>query len=56
MRAGREKSAMEAGQRYFVRSPFRFQRAGESGGGHGRELAASVGGGRRAVFLQGLYC
>ncbi|MFM7921521.1 MAG: DUF1501 domain-containing protein, partial [Planctomycetaceae bacterium] len=31
VRAGREKSAMEAGQRYFVRSPFRFQRAGESG-------------------------
>lgn len=31
VRAGREKSAMESGQRYFVRSPFRFRRAGESG-------------------------
>lgn len=31
VREGREKSAMESGKRYFVRSPFRFRRAGASG-------------------------
>lgn len=31
VRAGKEKSAMESGQRYYVRSPFRFRKAGESG-------------------------
>ncbi|MFM8617840.1 MAG: DUF1501 domain-containing protein, partial [Opitutaceae bacterium] len=30
-REGREKSAMESGKRYFVRSPFRFRKAGASG-------------------------
>lgn len=31
VRQGKEKSAMESGQRYYVRSPFQFIRAGESG-------------------------
>ncbi|MFN9288100.1 MAG: DUF1501 domain-containing protein, partial [Planctomyces sp.] len=31
VRSGRQKSAMEAGQRYYVRSPFRFRRVGQSG-------------------------
>jgi hypothetical protein len=31
MREGPEKSAMESGKRYFVQSPFRFRKAGESG-------------------------
>jgi len=30
-RGGEQKSAMESGKRYYVQSPFRFQRAGESG-------------------------
>lgn len=30
-RGGEQKSAMESGKRYFVRSPFRFIRAGQSG-------------------------
>jgi len=30
-RAGKEKSAMESGKRYFVRSPFDFKKCGESG-------------------------
>ena len=30
-RSGEEKSAMESGKRYYVKSPFRFRRAGESG-------------------------
>ncbi len=30
-RAGKEKSAMESGKRYYVRSPFTFRKAGESG-------------------------
>ena len=30
-REGREKSAMESGKRYYVRSPFRFRKAGASG-------------------------
>lgn len=30
-RQGEQKSAMESGKRYYVRSPFRFRRAGESG-------------------------
>lgn len=30
-REGETKSAMESGRRYFVRSPFRFRKAGESG-------------------------
>jgi hypothetical protein len=31
VRAGREKSAMESGQRYYVQSPFRFRKCGASG-------------------------
>lgn len=31
VREGSQKSAMESGRRYFVRSPFRFLKAGESG-------------------------
>ncbi len=31
VRQGEQKSAMESGQRYYVRSPFRFRKAGESG-------------------------
>jgi hypothetical protein len=31
VREGREKSAMESGKRYYVRSPFRFRKAGASG-------------------------
>ncbi len=31
VREGREKSAMESGRRYYVRSPFKFVRAGQSG-------------------------
>ncbi|MFM9091312.1 MAG: DUF1501 domain-containing protein, partial [Verrucomicrobiota bacterium] len=31
VREGREKSAMESGKRYFVRSPFQFRKAGASG-------------------------
>ncbi len=30
-RSGEQKSAMESGKRYFVQSPFRFQKAGDSG-------------------------
>lgn len=30
-REGREKSAMESGRRYYVKSPFAFRRAGQSG-------------------------
>jgi hypothetical protein len=30
-RGGEDKSAMESGKRYFVESPFRFRKAGESG-------------------------
>ena len=30
-RSGKEKSAMESGKRYYVESPFKFRRAGESG-------------------------
>ncbi|MEL6106847.1 MAG: DUF1501 domain-containing protein [Planctomycetota bacterium] len=30
-RAGKEKSAMESGKRYYVQSPFKFLKAGESG-------------------------
>lgn len=30
-RSGEQKSAMESGKRYYVRSPFRFRKAGESG-------------------------
>jgi hypothetical protein len=30
-REGREKSAMESGKRYYVKSPFSFRRAGQSG-------------------------
>ena len=30
-RSGEQKSAMESGKRYFVESPFRFRKAGESG-------------------------
>lgn len=30
-RSGQEKSAMESGQRYYVRSPFKFAQHGESG-------------------------
>ena len=30
-RGGKEKSAMESGNRYYVESPFKFRRAGESG-------------------------
>ena len=30
-RAGKEKSAMESGKRYYVQSPFRFLKAGDSG-------------------------
>ncbi len=30
-REGREKSAMESGKRYYVKSPFAFRRAGQSG-------------------------
>ncbi len=31
VRAGESKSAMESGKRYYVRSPFRFRKAGDSG-------------------------
>ena len=31
MREGRHKSAMESGKRYYVKSPFKFRKAGESG-------------------------
>ncbi len=31
VREGRQKSAMESGKRYYVRSPFKFIKAGESG-------------------------
>ncbi len=31
VREGREKSAMESGKRYYVRSPFQFRKAGTSG-------------------------
>ncbi|MCA9062163.1 MAG: DUF1501 domain-containing protein [Planctomycetaceae bacterium] len=31
IRTGEMKSAMESGRRYYVRSPFRFRKAGESG-------------------------
>ncbi len=31
VREGQQKSAMESGKRYYVRSPFRFIKAGESG-------------------------
>lgn len=31
VREGKQKSAMESGKRYYVRSPFRFLRAGECG-------------------------
>lgn len=31
VREGKQKSAMESGKRYYVRSPFRFRKAGESG-------------------------
>ena len=31
VRNGQDKSAMESGERYYVQSPFRFRRAGESG-------------------------
>jgi len=31
VREGEQKSAMESGKRYFVKSPFKFRRAGESG-------------------------
>lgn len=31
VRSGAEKSAMESGQRYYVKSPFRFRRVGDSG-------------------------
>lgn len=31
VREGKEKSAMESGKRYFVRSPFKFIKAGKSG-------------------------
>jgi len=31
VREGRQKSAMESGKRYYVRSPFQFARAGQSG-------------------------
>jgi len=31
VREGQMKSAMESGKRYFVRSPFKFRKAGESG-------------------------
>lgn len=31
VRAGQRKSAMESGKRYYVRSPFRFVKAGQSG-------------------------
>jgi hypothetical protein len=31
VREGKMKSAMESGKRYFVRSPFQFRRAGQSG-------------------------
>lgn len=31
IREGRQKSAMESGKRYYVKSPFRFIKAGESG-------------------------
>jgi Protein of unknown function (DUF1501) len=31
VREGQMKSAMESGKRYYVRSPFRFRKAGESG-------------------------
>src|SRR5215207_9834504 len=30
-RGGKEKSAMESGRRYYVRSPFKFIKAGQSG-------------------------
>ncbi len=30
-RGGKEKSAMESGKRYYVQSPFKFRKAGESG-------------------------
>ena len=30
-RGGEQKSAMESGKRYFVQSPFKFRKAGESG-------------------------
>lgn len=30
-RAGEQKSAMESGKRYYVRSPFRFRKVGQSG-------------------------
>ncbi len=31
VREGEQKSAMESGKRYYVKSPFKFRRAGESG-------------------------
>src|SRR5687768_18139317 len=31
VRAGKTKSAMESGKRYFVQSPFKFRKAGASG-------------------------
>ncbi|WP_425614020.1 DUF1501 domain-containing protein [Anatilimnocola sp. NA78] len=31
VREGKQKSAMESGRRYYVQSPFRFRRCGESG-------------------------
>lgn len=31
VREGKQKSAMESGKRYYVQSPFRFMKAGESG-------------------------
>ena len=31
VREGRQKSAMESGRRYYVRSPFKFRKAGRSG-------------------------
>ncbi len=31
VRAGQQKSAMESGQRYYVRSPFAFRKCGQSG-------------------------
>ena len=44
-RAGKDKSAMESGTRYFVQSPFEFTKAGESGADIARNwqhLAGSV--------------
>jgi hypothetical protein len=53
VRSGRDKSAMESGKRYYVQSPFRFRKAGESAADMAENWEHLAGVADRLCFYRG---